>query len=176
LSDLFNIGQVISSQAALGGFSWDILGIRSNKSINTGFLPTSESNFGLDKVALAGSAPTFAVTQSTAIMGFMRISEAASKGVVSWLGSGVTSVTNAYVNIYKMDTTTGGLSLVHASSDIIGSLSSSMQHNVYSLPTPIDVQPGEVYGIEVAVRGAGTHSMVGTPRGCPTTPTCTHGG
>ena len=170
LSDLFNISQIVSSRARLGEFSWDILGIRGNKSLNTGLLPTSESNFGLDKVALNGSAPTFALTQSTAIMAFQRISEGAAKGAVSWLGSGVTSLTHAFVNIYKMDTLTGALALVHESANIIGDLSGSMQYNVYVLPTPINVVAGEVYGIEVAVRGAGTHSIVGSSTWLPNHP------
>lgn len=162
LADLFNIGQDISSRASLGKFSWDILGIRSNKSLNTGLLSTSESNFSLDKVALQSSAPTFAVTQSTAITAFQRISESASKGAVSWLGSGVTNVTHCFVNIYKMDTATGDMALVHGSANVVGLLSSSMQYNIYELPDPIQVEPGEVYGIEIAIRGAGTHDVVGS--------------
>lgn len=167
LSDLFNIGQDVSSRATLGQFSWDILGIRSNKSLNTGLLPTSESNFGLDKVALTGSAPTFALTQSTAITAFQRISESASKGVVSWLGSGVTNITHCFVNVYRMDPATGGMTLVHASANIIGNLSGTMQYNIYTLPTPIDVTASEVYGIEIAVRGTGTHSIVGSSTWLP---------
>jgi hypothetical protein len=170
LADLFNIGQDISSRATLGQFSWDILGIRSNKSLNTGLLPTSESNIGLDKVALAPSAPTFGVTQSTAITAFQRISESASKGVVSWLGSGVTNITHAFVNIFKMDPATGDMTLVHASSDIIGNLSGSMQYNIYEIPTPLQVEPGEIYGIEVAVRGTGTHNVAGSSTWLPDHP------
>lgn len=167
LSDLFNISQIISSKASLGAMGWDILGIRNNKSLNSGFLPTTESNFGLDKVALQSTAPTFALTQSTAITGYHRISEAGTKGVVSWHGSGVASITDAYVNIFKMNTTTGDNTLVHQSANIIGSLSGSMQQNVYTLPTPLNVQAGEVYGVEIAIRGAGTHSIVGQPTWLP---------
>ena len=170
LADLFNIGQDISSRATLGQFSWDILGIRSNKSLNTGLLPTSESNIGLDKVALATSAPTFGVTQSTAITAFQRISEAASKGVVSWLGSGVTNITSAFVNIFQMDPATGDMTLVHASPDIIGNLSATMQYNLYEIPTPLEVQPGEIYGIEIAVRGTGTHNVAGASTWLPDHP------
>lgn len=170
LSDLFNIGQLIGSSAALGQMGWDILGIRSNKSLKSGLLSTSESNINLDTVASGASAPTFALTQSTAAMAFQRVSESALKGAVSWLGSGVTNITHAFVNIYKMDTTTGGLTLVHGSANIVGELSSSMQYNIYQIPDPIQVEPGEVYGIEVAVRGAGTHSIVGSSTWLPNHP------
>ncbi len=171
LADLFNIGQDVSSRANLGMLGWDILGIRNNKSLSTGFLPTSESNIALDKIALQASAPTFALTQSTAITAFQRISEAADKQTVSWMGSGVTNVTNAYVNIWQMDTTTGLSTLVHASADIVGLLSSTMQYNVYELPDPISVLPGEVYGIEICIRGAGTHSIAGQSTWLPDHPT-----
>lgn len=167
LADIFNTTQQVSSTAALGGFSWDILGIRNNRGLNTGFLPTTQSNIGLDTVALQGSAPTFALTQSTAVTGYHRISQTSNYGVVSWHGSGVTSVTDAFVNIFEMDTTTGDLSLVHASSNIVGSLSGSMQQNVYTVSPAIPVTAGEVYGVEVAVRGAGTHSIVGTSSWLP---------
>lgn len=170
LADLFNIAQEIASRATLGLFSWDILGIRNNKPISSGLLPTSESTVALDKVALQSTAPTFGVTQSTAIMGFQRIAESGVKGAVSWLGQGVTNITAAFVNIFKMDTSTGDLELVHASSDIVGDLSGSMQYNIYEIPDPIQVEPGEVYGIEIAVRGAGTHSVVGQSTWLPDHP------
>lgn len=167
LSDLFNIAQDVSSRATLGLFSWDILGIRNNKSLNTGFLPTSESNIGFDRVALQSSAPTFPLTQSTAITSYQRISESASKGVVSWQGFGSTNITHCFVNIYQMNTTNGLSTLVHSSANIVGNLSTSMQQNIYELPTSLQVEPSEVYGIEIAIRGTGTHTIVGSPTWLP---------
>ena len=171
LADLFNLGSDISSRASLGMFSWDILGIRNNKSLNSGFLPTSESNIALDKIALQASAPTFALTQSTAITAYQRIAESADKAAVSWMGSGVTNVNNAYVNIFQMDPATGLSTLVHASADIAGLLSATMQYNVYTLPTALPVVAGEIYGIEIAIRGAGTHTVVGQSTWLPAHPT-----
>lgn len=168
LADLFNVGQQVSSQAALGGFSWDILGIRNNRGLNTGFHPTSESNISLDALALGvTSLPTFAVTQSTAITAYQRISEAADYGLVCWQGYGVTSLTHCFVAIYKMDTQTGQNTLVHESGNIIGSLSGgTVAVPVVYAPSPaIHVEPGEVYGIEIAVRGAGTHNVAGKVSG-----------
>lgn len=168
LADLFNIGQAVSSGATLGKFSFDILGVRNDNQLNTGFLPTTQSNISLDKIALGSTTmSTFGITQSTAITAYHLISRASDFGVVSWQGSGVTSITDAFVNIFKMDTTTGQNTLVHGSANIVGSLSGSMQQNVYSLPTPISVLPGDVFGIEIAIRGAGTHLIGGAASGLP---------
>lgn len=163
LADLYNIGQDISSKAALGGLSWDVLGIRSNKSLKSGFLPTSQSSVNLDTIALRSSAPLLAVTQSTALMSFHVIEESGLKGCVSWQGQGVTNVTHCFVNIWRMNTATGVCDeLVHASLNIVGNLSSSMQQNVYDFTADaFQAEPGEVYGIEIAIRGAGTHSVAG---------------
>lgn len=162
LPDLFNIGQDISSKASRGAMGFDILAIRGNKSLNTGFLPTTQSNISLDKIALQPTAPTFGITQSSAITAYHRVSESGLKGVVSWQGYGVTNVTHCFVNIFKMDTVNGDNDLVHASANIIGSLSGGATPVpvVYSY-TPIQTEPGEVYGIEISIRGAGTHNIAG---------------
>lgn len=164
LADLFNIGQDISSRASRGAMAFDTTAIRSNKSLNTGFLPTTQSNISLDKIALQSVAPTFGITQSTAITSYQRISESGLKGVVSWQGYGVTNVTHCFVNIYKMDTVNGDNDLVHESANIVGSLTGGATPVpvVYSF-TPIQTEPGEVYGIEVAIRGTGTHNIAGAP-------------
>ena len=169
LPDAFNVTQQVSSWANLGLNSWNVLGIRTNKSLLSGLLPTSESNIALPHSG--GSAPTFGLTQSTAITGFQRISEGAPKAVVSWLGSGTTSLTHFFVNIYQMDPTNGNMTLVHASPNIIGDVSSSLAYNTYQIPTAVDVLPSEVYGIELAVRGAGTHNVVGQSTWLPDHPT-----
>lgn len=169
LADIFNVGQLVSSWAARGRDSWDILGIRNNKSLISGFLPTSESNFALP--ISGGSAPTFALTQSTATTGYKRVTQSSPLGVVSWLGSGLTSITHFFVNIFQMDPDTGDKTLVHASDNIVGSVSSSLAFNVYELATPIQTEPGEIYGIELAVRGGGTHSVVGQQTWVPNHPT-----
>lgn len=165
LADLFNISSIVSSWAAKGRDSFDILGIRNNRSLNTGFLPTTESTISLDRVALQSTAPTVPVTQSTALTGYQRVSQAEDRAVVSWQGYGITNVTHCFIAIYKMDTTTGQNLLVHESTNQVGLLSAGggvPQPVVYSLPSAIHVEPGEVYGIEIAVRGAGTHNVVGS--------------
>lgn len=160
LSDIFNVGQQVSSQAALGGFSWDILGIRGNNPLTSGFLPTSKSNISLDQLVLTPG--TVGITQSTALTAYTVIAESIDIGAISWQGQGVTNVTDAYVNLFKMDPVTGNNGgALHASTNQIGLLSGTMQQNIYSLPSPVHYEPGDILGVEIAIRGAGTHSVIG---------------
>lgn len=172
LADLFNIGQQVSSNATKGGFSWDILGIRNNKSMITGLLPTSDSTVSLNSVGFGASAPTFGVTSSTAITGYKRFAENMSLGVISWLGGGVTNISDMRVNLWQMDPATGLSTLAHSSANIIGSVSATTDYNTYSLPTPLPVNAGDVYGAEIMVRtGTGTHNVVGATSWLPSHPT-----
>lgn len=161
LADLYNIGQDISSRSSRGAMAFDITAIRNNKDLKTGFLPTSVAN--LDLAHLTITPGTITVQQGTAITGYKRISEAIDIGAISWQGSGTSNITAFNANIYKMDETTGqnGAAL-HASADIKGILSSSMQQNVYSLPgDPVHFEPGDTAAFELTVTGTGTHTMLG---------------
>lgn len=161
LSDLFNIGQDISSRATLGLFSWDILGIRNNKSFSSGMLSSSTASIPLTQVAAGSSAPTFGVTSTTAITLYERVQESGECGVVRWMGSGVTNVTGFFLNIYQMDPVTGDRTCVYTSGDIKGDLSGTMTTNKHVLSDPIQREPGEIYGYELALTGTGTHTVVG---------------
>jgi hypothetical protein len=170
LADLFNIGNLFGSKASQGSNAWSILGIRTNKSIDSGTLATSASNIPLSKIAMQSTAPTVPVTQSSTIINFHRVAESSPLGAVRWLGSGNTNLTDFRVNIWKMDTTTGDLSLAHNSANIIGSIApanTTPQRHTYSLPTPIAVKASEVYGVELVPVGAGTHNVAGTANWVP---------
>lgn len=172
LSDLFNIAQEISSRATLGLFSWDILGIRTNKPFWSGLLPTSTSTFPLTQVAAGAAAPTVSVTASVARTGFHRFAESMSLGVVSWLGGGNTSITDMRVNLWQVDPVSGDETLVHASANIIGDVSGTTGWNTYELPDPLAVEASDVLGAEIEVRtGAGTHSLVAQATWLPDHPT-----
>lgn len=171
-ADVFNVGQEVSANANMGKMGWDILGVRNNKSLNTGFHDSSLSNIMLDSIAVGvgvTALPTFALTQSTAITGYQRISEAADFRLVAWQGFGITDITHCFVNIYKMDTSTGVNALVHASANVVGQLTAGTEAvpAVYRIPEAdaIHVEPNEVYGIEIAVRGSGTYNIAGAQSG-----------
>jgi hypothetical protein len=174
IADLFNIGNIIGSGSALGGFSWDILGIRNNKSMNTGMLATSVSPVSFQKITSGASATSFGITSSTATTLWHRFAEGMSLGVISWLGNGTTSITDMRVNIWKMNPLTGTQDLVHASANIIGDVSGSgtPQYNTYEIPDPIAVDATDIYGAEIEVRaGAGTHTIAGEQSWEPSHPT-----
>jgi hypothetical protein len=172
LADMFGIGNLISSWSSLGRFSFDILGIRNNKPIDSGLLATSASNFSLGRVAMQASAPTINVTQSVSAIGFLRMAESNDKGVVSWLGSGTTNVTGCYINIWQMNPATGDMTLMHRSPNIVGNLSASMAWVIYDYSTAmLPTNAGELYGIEITITGTGTHTVTGTTTWIPPHPT-----
>lgn len=165
IADIFNIGNLVSSNATRGGFAFDILGILNNKQMWDGLLPTSSSTIPLSHIDTGGAAPyTFGVTSSTAVTGWKRFTQAMPLGVISWLGNGTTSITDMRVNIWKMDPLTGIADLVHTSANIIGDIVSggTADYNTYEIPDPIAVSASDVYGAEIEVRsGAGTHTVAG---------------
>jgi hypothetical protein len=176
LADVFNIANVISSNATLGSFSWDLLGIRNKYSLASGMLPTSSSGtVSLEQVGDGASATTFTVTTTAATVLWKRFEESMSLGVISWLGNGTTNISDMRVNIWKMDPTTGDVELAHASANIIADVSGAgtPQYNTYELSTPIAVEVTEIYGAEIEVRTAtgGTHAIAGRQKWLPSHPT-----
>jgi hypothetical protein len=168
LSDLFNLGADLSSKAFQGMLSWIQLGFRSDKPFWMGMLPTGVSN--IPKPGLTSStAPTIPITQSTAAMGYHVIDQPGTKGVVSWDGhnTAATNITAFFINIYKVDVTTGVHTLVHASPNIAGDIANAMGTYLYVLNngagtnTPLTVEQGDCYGIEFAIRGTGTYNILG---------------
>jgi hypothetical protein len=170
LASLFNIGQEVSSQSAQGRMSFDILGRRNNKSLDTGLMDSSESSFAFSKVALQPSLSTFGVTQSASSIVFQRMAEDVDKATIQWMGNGVANITDFRVVVWLMDTVTGKKTPVHTSANLTGLLSSTTQYAVYQLPTAISVKAGEVYGIELCVVGSGTYNVVGQQNSAPNHP------
>lgn len=166
LADLFNITYQVSSSSALGRMGWDILGIRSNKSLFTGFSQTSTSNLNMASLAFAKSggvptAPTVPVTQAAALTSYHRVEESIDVQMVGWTGYGIDSMTAFYVNLWTMDPNTGARALQHHSGNLVGLLSPSMQDNIYDMPVAVHLEPGDLFGIELHPVGSGTHHVVG---------------
>ncbi|QBP31699.1 minor tail protein [Mycobacterium phage Piper2020] len=167
LADLFNLMQTVASNALAGLFSWDVLGIRTNKPADSGLLPSERSNFPLSNITDDLSA-----TQSTSLIGLDYIEESMPLGVVSWIGYGVAGITEFYVNIWKVDTTSGNWTLVHHSPNVVGILSGSSspgEFQIYELDTPIQVAASEVYAYELVPVG-GTHTVRGRVSAVPEHP------
>lgn len=168
LADIFNVGQEVSSRATRGAMAFDTQGIRSNKNLRSGFLPSSQSNLDLMVVAGGGSMTSVPITQSTALTGYERVEEAIDIGVLAFqqVGAVVGTVTHLFLTLYKMDTTTGVNTKVHESANLVGLLGLSDEQIVYEIPsTTFHYDPTEMLGMEIAIRGSGTLNVGGEVSG-----------
>lgn len=163
LADVFNISHLVSSWASLGNMAFELLGIRNNTPVYTGLLPNGKSNY-----PVTGINTTLDCTQSASLISTYRIGESSPLGVVSWLGYGTSGITEFYVNIWRIDNTTGNWGLVQHSPNIVAELApgSTPQWNFYELAYPVPVVAGEQYAFELVPVG-GTHHV----RGISTTDT-----
>ena len=161
-ADAFNIARIISSRASRGADAWEVLGYRNNTPVDNGLLPSSEANYNLTVVNADLPA-----TQAASLIGVIRVQRSAPLGVVSWLGYGTTNVTAFYVNIWKIDPTSGDWSLQHHSDNIVGDLESGAtpQWNFYNLDPPLARVQGEDYAYELVPVGSGTHTVRGFSTG-----------
>ena len=172
ISDAYNIATQIGQWATLGAFSWDVLGIRDNRPLFTGFLPSGKSNFNLTDVAFEASAPLIDVTQSASAIAIDRIEESGPIGVVSWIGgNSLTNISAVYINIWKIDSA-GGFDLIHHSANIIGDIetSAAANWNFYDLPDVMHTVASDEYAFELVVVGAGTYQVVGKTTWLPNHP------
>lgn len=176
LSDVFNIANGVSTNAGLGADAWDLLGIRNNKPIFTGFLPSGTSNYNITDVAFDSSPPLISVTQSASAISIERYEESKSLGVVSWLGYGLTDLTAFYVNVWKISPVDGSWSLLHHSPNILGDLesggtSAQPPFQFYLLDEPIEgLAAGDEIARELVPVGTGTHHVVGRVTWLPNHP------
>ena len=170
LSDAFNAATQVGQWATQGAFAFDVLGIRDNTSLLSGFLPSSKTTMSLEKVGF-GTAPLIDLTQSASVIAFERMELSSPLGVVSWMGKDLTGITAFYVNIWKMDDA-GGIDLVHHSANIVGDVdnSGSEEWNFYDLAEPIDRSAKEVWAYELVVVGGGTYKVVGAQSWLPDHP------
>lgn len=157
------ISENVSSQLAMRAIS---------KPSYMGVDPSADAVFNI--TTLAGTSPTtINVTASVSAIGMIATPDGGLKKSICWLGeiSNVATLTAMYINIYQVDLSTGALTLVHASANIIGQITSSGAPlwNYYDLPSPyVDTsnstpQQANWYAVEMQVVGSGTYQVVGIP-------------
>lgn len=161
LADVFNISYLVSSMASLGKFAWELLGIRNNEPVANGLLPTGDSNY-----PYANANTYLAVTQAASLCVTYRSAKSSPLGVVSWLGHTSTGITGFYVNVRKIDPTTGARVLVHHSPNIVANLPAGTSPNwvFYELAEPLARTVSEDYEIQLVPVG-GTHYVKGYDTG-----------
>ncbi|UCR74395.1 minor tail protein [Mycobacterium phage Ritam007] len=174
IADLFNILREISSRASRGDFAWIIQGIRTNKPAAGGLGPSERSNMNLSEINTWLTA-----SQSASLISWDYIEESMPIGAISWMGYEVAGITEFYVHVWKMDTTTGVPSKIHSSANIVSVLADagSADPDVgaylqYELPQDqvIAAEASDLLGYEFVPVG-GTHKIRGRVDDYPLHPT-----
>jgi hypothetical protein len=119
--------------------------------------------------------PTTTITQANSIIGMIATPVGGVKESVAWLGGGWTGALSAmYANLYTVNTTTGALSLLFQSENLLAisdtpSNSSTPAWYYYDFPTAdfITTQQGNFYAVELCVVGSGTYTLAAISHQAP---------
>lgn len=126
--------------------------------------PTADAVFPISSIN--GSTPTFVdVTAGESVIGMITTPDAGVKKTIIWHGQHTTGITGLYLNVYKMNKTTGVLTRLSNSANLIGDVTDQLSWEYYNLPQAawITAAHGDVYAIEMVVTGSGTYQVVGMP-------------
>ncbi|AXH48808.1 minor tail protein [Mycobacterium phage Steamy] len=148
----------------IGEWNNAVLGIRNNKAFDSGMDPTGVSMFSIPGSPSPGAEPpTVAATAAAVPIMFWIAPDDAKRGSVLWFGKGNANITAFYIDVYRMDTTTNTMKLLHSSPDLYTQLSPSWKAMRYNMVTAnrVDTAHGDVLAIAFRVQGSGTHQIVG---------------
>lgn len=160
LADVTNVAGQVASNAYLGGEAWRIANILNNTPVARGMLPTGRANYDIT------SANTFlATTQSAALSASLPVLQAMPIGVISWYGYGSSGITAFYVNVRKVDPSTGVREVVYHSTNVVsnlqpGSTAADADWMFCEIPAAIAAQATDNYYVEWVPVG-GTHHIRG---------------
>jgi hypothetical protein len=126
--------------------------------------PTADSVFNLANIT-GTTATTVPVTSSTSVIGMIGTPDAGIKQSVAWLGYGTTNITAMNLNLYQVNTSTGALTFMYQSPNIVSTVGSGAapSWNYYQLPASayLSTVQGNWYAVEMVVTGTGTYNIVG---------------
>ncbi|OCB15072.1 hypothetical protein [Mycobacterium intracellulare] len=167
LADVETFISQISSWATQGRYAWEQAGIRNNTPADAGLLPSERSNFPMSSITTQ-----FNIVPGTSVFAIDYIEENMALGVISWIGWGVSGITEFYVNAYKVDLTTSNLAeRIHASPNIVGILDPSGTSPLGAFMTyELDSPPGVVAGDLIAyqfITVGGNHTIRGRVSSLP---------
>lgn len=97
--------------------------------------------------------------------GFIRMSRQAQASVITYIGKVSGTVTALYFDVYRLDPTSGDVTLVYSSANQAGLLGAAYSVQQVVLPTPIPVDYGDIIGIQARMGGAGTVWLQGKVTG-----------
>ncbi|ARM70614.1 minor tail protein [Mycobacterium phage Coco12] len=159
LPDLFNTILQVSSNAAQGAFAWLLAGISTNKPVDKGLLPSGDANY-----PYSNANTWLPVTQNACLAITYRAGKSEPLGVIGWLGKGSTNITAVYVNVRKINKTTGARDLVHHSPNLVSLLppgDDTVGWVYYQLDEALPREIADEFEIEPVIVGTGTHYIRG---------------
>ncbi|WP_201787855.1 hypothetical protein, partial [Klebsiella pneumoniae] len=89
----------------------------TNKPVDKGLLPSGDANY-----PYSNANTWLPVTQNACLAITYRAGKSEPLGVIGWLGKGSTNITAVYVNVRKINKTTGARDLVHHSPNLVSLL------------------------------------------------------
>lgn len=165
LSQIFSLLQTTGQQAYdainLAIFHQQTLTQRTNRPIRAGMNPTSEATFHLTDFTAGSTMPVTAIAVGTAMLATFRPEQSAKKGFLEFLGQG-NGGSNIFVNVYKVNPSTGVKTALWNSSDISTLVPNGSNGYVRALipgASQPDVVPGDLLMLEIVNAGSGTLSV-----------------
>ncbi|AHN84043.1 minor tail protein [Mycobacterium phage Hawkeye] len=168
--EAFNIFQMLSNWANRGDKAKEVTDTRTNTPASGGLAPSEKSNFSMGE-----ASSWFAITPTTALTSYDYVEKDMPLGAISWVGYGNSGVTGLYINVWKVNVTTGLRTPLHSSGNVVGLLAGIATaapgtYIQYELPTPAEIHISELLGYEIITVG-GTHNVRGRVYNFPAHPT-----
>lgn len=155
-ADLTAAGTSIAS--TLGGHT-SFLNVRNNSPMHFAPDGTTEGPFPL--ADLTGTLTTIPITNSTAASSFTRIRADTIKTKIEWVSTGWTgTVTGFYLTANTQDPTTGTLTKLWTSPNLISGLTNAASHwESYDVPAAVQqlFPASQAVNVEAMITGTGTH-------------------
>jgi hypothetical protein len=138
-----------------------------------GIDPTVAAVFPLSTIT-GSSLTTVPVTADASLIGFIGTPNAGVAESIAWIGENTANITSMILNVYSVNTSTGELTKVYSSPNIISNVDSTLAWNYYNFPSSADyltTAQGDWYAVEMQVAGTGTYNVVGIVSALPVHPT-----
>lgn len=156
----------VNSVAQISSATQDLVKQRAiQKATYANLDPTLDASFDLAEINTISTLPTIPVTQTKSAIAYITARDGGIKQSVSWMGYGVTNISEFYVNVGTVNKTTGVFTTIYSSVNIIAGVGTGSVPVWNSLNLPalnyINTTSGDKLAIEFNIRGTGTYNLVG---------------